>query len=120
MKFDIKIFEGYLRAEMLERETGAETREFLRATFDALRTHKAKKLLVSVHGSRPMYKVTEWNLSAALACARQIRGFKLALVSDTREMSMSHEYLALLCAQRGVQCKVFGSERVAVGWLTEA
>lgn len=119
MKYDIKMYEGYLRAAMVERETGEETREFLRTTFDALLARKAKKLLVSINRSRPMYKVTEWDLSAAIECASRIKGFKLALVSDTREMSMSHEYIALLCTQRGVACKVFGSEKTAVAWLTE-
>lgn len=43
MKYDIKMCDGYLRAEMVDRETGEETREFLQATFRALRAHKAKK-----------------------------------------------------------------------------
>ena len=118
MKYDIRMCEGYLRAEMVERETGEETREFVHATFDAFRTHKAKKLLVSVSRSIPLYKVTEWDFSGAIECAKRIKGFKLALVSDSRELSMSHEYIALLSRQRGLQCKVFGRESAAIAWLT--
>ncbi|MGH8666217.1 MAG: hypothetical protein ACREUX_18305 [Burkholderiales bacterium] len=119
MKYDIKMCDGYLRAEMVERETGEETREFVHATFNAFRAHKARKLLVSISRSLPLYKVTAWDLSGAIECAKRIKGFKLALVSDSREMATSHEYIALLSRQRGLECKVFGSESSAVAWLTE-
>lgn len=119
MKYDIKMCDGYLRAEMVDRESGEETREFILATVDALRAHNTRKLLVSVNRSIPLYKVTEWDLAGAIECASRIKGFRLALLSDSRELSMSHEYIALLSTQRGLECKVFGSEKSAVEWLTE-
>ena len=68
--------------------------------------------------SRPVFKVEEWKLSAALDKVMSIAGLQVAFISDTREVQMSQQYIALLGRQRGLKFETFDSEPAAVAWLT--
>ena len=109
---------GYLKAEMVERDTAAETAEFVEAIVGALAARKARRLLISIRDSRPVFKVEEWKLSAALEKVMSMPGLQVAFIADTRELQMSQEYIALLGRQRGLNFKSFDSEQAAVAWLT--
>ena len=109
---------GYLKAEMVERDTAAETAEFVEAIVGALAARKARRLLISIRDSRPVFKVEEWKLSAALEKVMSMPGLQVAFIADTREVQMSQEYIALLGRQRGLDFKSFDSEQAAVAWLT--
>ena len=109
---------GYLKAEMVERDTAEETAQFVEAIVEALRAHAAGKLLISIRDSRPVFKVEEWKLSAALDKVMRIPGLQVAFISDTREVQMSQQYIALLGRQRGLKFESFDSEPAAVAWLT--
>jgi hypothetical protein len=117
--YTIEILPGYLKAEMLERDTAAETAEFVEAIVQALRSSKGVfKALISTRKSRPVFKVEEWKLSEALDRVMSIPGLRVAFVSDTRELSMSQDYIALLGRQRGLEFQAFGAdERAAIAWL---
>lgn len=111
---------GYLKAEMVERDTAEETAQFVTAIVQALRTQEMRKLLISTRQSRPVFKVEDWKLSAALDQVMSIPGLKVAFVSDTRELAMSQDYIALLGRQRGLEFRAFGAdESAAIVWLTE-
>ena len=103
-----------------ERDTAAETAQFVRAIVAALRAHGVFKLLISIRKSRPVFKVEEWKLSEALGQVMSIRGLKVAFVADTRELAMSQEYIALLGRQRGLEFRRFPAEPPAVAWLLDA
>ena len=111
---------GYLKAEMVERDTAEETAQFVEAIVEALRAHAAGKLLISIRDSRPVFKVEEWKLSAALDKVMRIPGLQVAFISDTREVQMSQQYIALLGRQRGLKFESFDSEQAALAWLTRA
>lgn len=111
---------GYLKAEMVERDTAAETAEFVEAIVEALHARKAARLLISIRNSRPVFKVEEWKLSAALEKVMSIAGLQVAFIADTREVQMSQEYIALLGRQRGLNFQSFESEQAAVAWLTSS
>jgi CDP-diacylglycerol--glycerol-3-phosphate 3-phosphatidyltransferase len=81
---------------------------------------RADRLLVSIRSSRPVFKVEEWKLSAALDKVTSIAGLKVAFIADTREVQMSQEYIALLGRQRGLQFESFESEAAALAWLTSS
>lgn len=118
MQYTIETLSGYLKAEMVERETAAETADFVNAIVVALRSRGVFKLLISTRRSRPVFKVEEWKLSEALDQVMSIPGLKVAFVSDTREIAMSQEYIALLGKQRGLEFQAFGTEeQAAVAWL---
>ena len=120
MRYSIEPREGYLRAEMTERDTAAQTAEFVEAIVRELHASGARKLLVSIRDSRPVFKVEEWKLSAALDKVMSIPGLQVAFISDTRELQMSQQYIALLARQRGLKFEAHDSEAVAIGWLTRA
>ncbi len=120
MRYKIEQQPGYLKAEMVERDTAEETAAFVEAIVQALHAGPADRLLVSIRSSRPVFKVEEWKLSAALDKVMSIAGLKVAFIADMREVQMSQEYIALLGRQRGLQFQSFDSEAEALAWLTSS
>lgn len=120
MHYKIEQQPGYLRAEMVERDTAEETAAFVEAIVEALRAGQTGRLLISIRSSRPVFKVEEWKLSAALDKVMSIPGLKVAFIADVREVQMSQEYIALLGRQRGLQFESFDSEAAALAWLTSS
>jgi hypothetical protein len=119
MKYRIEPREGYLLAEMTDRETSAETAEFVKALVAGLIEHKANRVLISVHTSRPIYKVEGWGLSGAIEVIQAIPAFRVAFLADTQDMVMAQQYIALLLSQKGVSTRNCASETEAVAWLKE-
>jgi hypothetical protein len=120
MRYKIERQPGYLKAEMVERDTAEETAAFVEAIVEALRAGHADRLLISIRSSRPVFKVEEWKLSAALDKVMSIAGLKVAFIADVREVQMSQEYIALLGRQRGLEFQSFDSEAAALAWLTSS
>ena len=118
MRYTIEPKSGYLKAEMVERDTSAETAEFVEAIVAALRTHQVSRVLISIRGSRPVFKVEEWKLSQTLNLLMSIPDVHVAFISDTRELKMSQDYIALLGRQRGLAFETFDTEEAALAWLT--
>jgi hypothetical protein len=115
--YSIEVLSGYLKAEMVERESAAETAEFVDALVAALRTRGVYKLLISIRRSRPVFKVEDWKLSEALDKVMSVPNLKVAFIADTRELAMSQEYIALLGRQRGLEFEAFITEQAALAWL---
>ena len=120
VRYTLEPKDGYLKAEMTERDTAAETAEFVEAIVGELQGKGGRKVLISIRNSRPVFKVEEWKLSAALDKAMRISGLQVAFVSDTRELQMSQQYIALLARQRGLKFEAFDNEPAALTWLTQA
>jgi hypothetical protein len=119
MRYTIVAGPQYIKAEMVERDTAEETKEFVHAILETLRKHKPPRVLISIRSSRPVYKVDSWNLSGALDQMVPLKGLRVALVADSRELAMSQEYIALLARQRGVDFRTFAAEKEAAEWLVE-
>lgn len=117
MRFTIEPQQGYIKAEMLERETAAETADFVNAIVEALRNGAAPRVLISIRKSRPVFKVEDWSLSEALKKVMGVAGLRVAFIGDTREIEMSQEYIALLGRQRGLEFQSCPNEQEAVSWL---
>jgi hypothetical protein len=117
--YNIEVLAGYIKAEMVERDTAAETSEFVTAILEALRSSRIFKVLISIRSSRPVFKVEEWNLSTVLEELMRLPALKVAFIADTKEISLSQEYIALLAQQRGLAFRAFSAEKAAVGWLLE-
>ncbi len=120
MRYTIEKLSGYLKAEMVERDTTEETAEFVEAIVEALRAGPMKKLLISIRNSRPVFKVEQWKLSAALDKVTSIADLRVAFIGDTREVQMSQQYIALLGRQRGLEFETFESEAAALAWLASS
>jgi hypothetical protein len=118
VRYTIERLAGYLKAEMTGRETAAETAEFVQATVAALGKHQLYRVLVSIRSSRPVFKVEQWNLSQTLDLLMSTPNLQVAFISDTPELKMSQDYIALLGRQRGLAFETFATEQAAVAWLT--
>ena len=119
MQYNIEVLPGYIKAEMVERDTAAETQEFVTAILQALRSSRIFKVLISIRSSRPVFKVEEWNLSSVMEELMRLPALKVAFIADTKEISLSQEYIALLAQQRGLAFRAFSAEKAALGWLLE-
>jgi hypothetical protein len=119
MRYTIEVREGYLRGEMVERETPEETREFGEALHAAMQEKGVARLLVVVRASLPIFRVEEYQLSEFLRRMNLMAGAKVAVVSDSRELAAAHEYVQLIAAQRGMALRAFTGEAAAVEWLLQ-
>lgn len=120
MRYSIEMRDGYLRGEMVGRESADETRVFSEAMYAAIRDKQAAHVLVVVRASAAIFRVEEFGLSDFLGRIAAIPGVKIALVSDSRELAAAHEYMQLIAAQRGVAVRAFADEQVALEWLRAA
>ena len=107
----------YIRAELSERQTALETREFLAAAAAAAQAHHCGRVLVVVKDSRPLFKVDEYGISAYFKALAANPAYRVALLSDAGEIRASHEYIALLASRQRAQVRSFSSEPDALQWL---
>jgi hypothetical protein len=118
--YTIELLPGYLKAEMVERDSAAETADFVRAVVDGMRAHERYRILISIRKSRPVFKVEQWKLSETLELLMSEPHVQVAFIADTPELKMSQDYIALLGRQRGLEFETFATEQAAVAWLTRA
>lgn len=104
MKYKIALADGYIRAEMRERDFAEETREFVGAILDALKVHRVARM-------------EDWKFSQAVEEAIRIANVQVAFVADSKDLRMSQQYIALLGRQRGLRFESFYPEAQAVAWL---
>ncbi len=117
MRYTIQVRDGYLRGEMVERESAEETRLFSEAMYAAIVEKRVSRVLVVVRASAAIFRVEEFGLSGVLDRLSEIRGLRVALVSDSREVAAAHEYMQLIATQHGVTLCAFAAERPALQWL---
>jgi hypothetical protein len=117
MLYKITIEPKYLKAELFHRETMEETREFLRIVADAAMKHQRSWVLICVNTSNPIFTVER---SGFLAYFRKLSAdpsHKIALLGDSEELGISHQYIELIGRQHGVNVKSFQDEASAVQWF---
>jgi len=107
---------GYLKAELFNRQTTDETRKFLDALHAAALEHRRARILVCVRNSKPIFTVERYGISRYLEIAFK-SAYKIALMGDTPELRIAHQYIAMLAVMRGVDLRTFQDEIVAIGWL---
>jgi len=107
---------GYLRAELFNRQTVDETRQFLEATLAAAIEHRLPLVLIRVRNSVPIFTVERYGLSDYLELAFKSR-YRIALVGDTVELRIAHQYIATMARMRGVRLRAFADEAGAIAWL---
>ncbi len=107
---------GYLKAELFGRQTADETRKFLEALHAAALEHRRARILVCVRNSKPIFTVERYGISRYLDIAFK-SAYKIALMGDTPELRIAHQYIAMLAVMRGVDLRTFQDEIVAIEWL---
>ncbi len=117
MLYKITIEPDYLWAELFNRETMEETREFLQLVASAAMKHKRSRVLMSVRSSNPVFTVER---SGFLAYFRKLSAdpsHKIALLGDSEELGISHQYIELIGRQYGVNVRSFPDQAAALEWF---
>jgi hypothetical protein len=119
MQYKIAMERGFLRADLLERETAEEMRRFLRAVvFESVR-HGCPRVLVHVRSSKTLFTVEKFGVLETFKRLASDPAHRIALVGDTVEMGMSHDYVALLARQQGITLRNFHNESQAIDWVRD-
>lgn len=119
MKYKITVKSDYLLAQMSGRETAEEMQAFLRAVVVENMSFQRSFIFFDVRASRPLFNVERPGL---FDCFRDLSGVpscKIALLGDTEELCISHDYLVLLAEQQGLNVRSFRSRAAVFGWLNE-
>ena len=117
MLYKITVEPEYLKAELFNRETMEETREFLQIVAGAAMRHQRSWVLIWVHASNPVFTVER---SGFLAYFRKLGAdpsHKIALLGDSEELGISHQYIELIGRQHGINVQSFRDEGAAVKWF---
>lgn len=118
MRYEISLHPAYLRADLYDRQSAEETREFLEAVAAEGIKHAKWRVLICVHRSAPIFTVEKYGLSSFIELAVKYAE-KVALVADSREVRMAHEYAAVLVRLAGVDVRTFREAGPAIAWLEE-
>ena|SRR5258706_4472912 len=119
MKYRISAKSTYLLAQLFGLETAEEMQEFLRAIVLENKTYRRPFIFLDVHASRPLFNVERPAIFDCFKELSSVTSCKIALLGDTRELCISHEYLALLALQQGLNVRSFRSKTAVFGWLNE-
>ena len=117
MKYQMTMGGGFLRAELLERKTTEETRAFLQSVVLASVNHRCSRILVHVRLSNPLFTVERHGVLKHFKKIAADPFHRIALLGDTVELGMSHDYVSLLGRQQGINLRSFQTEGTAVEWL---
>lgn len=118
MGYKITAEAGYLRAELSGRQTVEETHAFLLAAVREKVKHRRPCVLIAVRLSTPVFQVAAHRLLESIEELATTPQCRVALVGDTRDLQMSHEYIEFLARQRGLKVRSFQSEAVALQWFS--
>ena len=119
MKYKINAKSDHLLAQLFGRETAEEMQEFLRAVVLENRTSLRPFVFLDIRASRPLFNVERPGL---FDCFKELSGVpscKIAMLGDTEELCISHDYLVLLAEQQGLNVRSFRSKAAVLGWLNE-
>ena len=117
MWFTLEHVDNYLRADVYGRETAEETRRFLQAVAEEALKKKLDRVLISVHSSRPIYRVQQIGLAEFLETAASRPAHRIATVADSFEGQLAQQYFARIARARGLKIRSFSSEDAAAAWL---
>ncbi len=119
MKHRISAKSDHLVALLLERETAEEMQAFLRAVVAENKTCRLPFIFIDIRTSRPLFNVERPGLFDCFRELSIVPSCKIALLGDTDELCISHDYLAFLAEQQGLNVRSFRSKAAVFGWLNE-
>src|SRR5262245_8035620 len=117
MLYKITIEQDHLRAELFNRETTEETRAFLQIVASSALKHARSGIFISVRSSNPVFTVER---SGFLVCFKRVAEdpeHRIALVGDSEELGISHQYVELIGRQHGLNVQSFRDEAGALQWI---
>lgn len=117
MLYKITIEPSFLKAELFNRQTMEETREFLRVVAVSAIKHGRPSVLISVRSSNPVFTVERSGFLAYFKKLTANPSHKIALVGDTEEIGISHQYVEFIGRQNGANVRSFQDETAALQWF---
>jgi len=117
MAYSITVEEDFVRAELVGRETVEETKEFLRAVARLSATHLL--FLIRIANSKSMFRLEQPGLIESFREVACSPSHKVALLADTMDLRVSHEYLELIARQHALNVRSFRSMDEALRWLRQ-
>jgi hypothetical protein len=116
MLYKITIEPDYLKADLFNRETVKETQEFFEVVADSALQHQLCRILISVHSSSPLFAVGRTGFLTRFRDVSANPSHRIALVADTEELSVSHQYVEALGRQQGINVRNFRDEVSGAVW----
>ncbi len=119
MGYRFSLDRGVLRAELFGRETVEETRTFFQAIVSASRESRSPCILISVRSSKPVFQVERHGLIEYFRELAVTSSRRIALLGDSRDLRLSHEYVELIARQHGLNVRSFLDETAAYHWFKD-
>jgi len=119
MLCEITVGPSYLKADLFNRQTDEEARDALAAIAAEARKHACSQILISVHASRPLFKVEQYTLPDFFKGLGEILKYRIALTGDSDDLRLSQQYIELLARRSGVNVRSFPNEEAALSWLRD-
>ena len=116
MRYRITAESSYLKAELFNRRTAEETRDFLDALAAEGVKQRLRVALITVRMSDPIFSLERFGFSAFLNLAEKISD-RIALMADTPELRIAQEYVAMIARWRGINVRTFRDEAAAIEWV---
>jgi hypothetical protein len=104
---------------LADRETIEETQRFLQAVLTENEKHRRSCLLVRVFSSRPVFHVEQHGLIDYFKELARRSVNRIALLADTAELRISHDYLEFLALRQRLNVRSFADEAAALEWLQQ-
>src|SRR5438552_15931544 len=118
MGYRVTLDRGVLRAELFGRETLDDTHTFFQAVLRASRETRCPRILISIRSSKPVFQLERHGLIEyfrELADTSQ----RIALLGDSKDLRLSHEYVELIAGQLGLNVRSFPDEAAAHRWFED-
>ena len=119
MGYRITLDRGVLRGELFARETVEETKAFFRAIVGASSETRCPCILISVRSSKPIFQLERHGLIEYFHKLAVMSSRRIALLGDSRDLQLSHEYVELIARQHGLNVRSFSDETAAYQWFRD-
>ncbi len=119
MGYKITLDQGVLRAELFGRETVEETKTFFQAIVSASRESPCPCILISVRSSKPIFQLERHGLIEYFRKLAATSSQRIALLGDSRDLQLSHEYVEFIARQHGLIVRTFPDETAAYRWFRD-
>jgi hypothetical protein len=118
MGYKITLDRGVLRAKLFGRETVEDTKAFFQALISAARQSRCPSILISVRSSKPIFQLERHGLIEYFG-ELAVTSPRIALLGDSRDLRLSHEYAELIARQHGLAVRSFLDETAAYQWFRD-
>jgi hypothetical protein len=117
MHYKIEPVQDYVRAELSDRKTAADTHDFIRALEAKVAEAGCTRVLICVRNSRPIFKLQSHGITKYFRNLAANPANRVALISDSDEMRSSQQYIEMLGREQGAKVRSFRDEVSALEWL---